>query len=123
MSSMISTFGPYATQKQVNYICEIVMGRSEVFTKGECDSFLDMMARLNDDEKINIDDYIRQINFKLKEKADNGSAEALYWLGMYEYNFGEGNDRKQKVLAFFEKSAEMGCEDAKKMLKKTKKWS
>lgn len=123
MNSITRTFGQYATVRQVDYVSSIIMGKCKVFSDQECDNFFTMIAELSQDGKFTIDDYIRQINHKLEDKAGNGNAEANYWLGVYHRKLNKDKDHNIIARQFIEKSADLGWEDAKKILKKAQKWA
>lgn len=123
MSTLTRTFGMYATVKEVNYVSSIVSGDCKVFSKQECEKMLLMFANLSDNDKYSIEDYIRHINHQLEDKAKNGNAEANYWLGVYYRKLCKEDDHNAVARQFIEKSAELGWEEAKRLLKKAKTWS
>ncbi len=122
MHSLTTTFGPYATRKQVDYVSHFVAGKNEVFSEQESGQLLEMIADQSGNAHIGIEDYINYINHRLKEKSDNGSAEATYWLGIYHRVLGEGNNHNSIARELIEKSANMGFERAKKLQKRARKW-
>lgn len=123
MSSLTKTFGYYATMSEVDYVSSIIMGKCKVFSDQECDKLFSMIANLSGDDKFTVTDYIRHINHQLEDKAGSGNAEANYWLGMYHRKLNKDKNHNAIAKQFFEKSAELGWEDAKRMLEKAKKWS
>ncbi|MBQ6750748.1 MAG: hypothetical protein IJR02_15340 [Bacteroidaceae bacterium] len=123
MYSLTNTFGLYATKKQVEYVTNFVSGGSKVFSKQESEQLLEMMANQMGNNRICIDDYINYINHLLEEKANNGSAEAIYWLGIYHRLLGEAENHNSVARELIEKSANMGFERAKKLQERAKKWA
>ena len=108
MNSLTSTFGLYATKKQVDYVSHF--------------SLLNMIANQSGNAHINIDDYINYINHQLEEKSNRGSAEAMYWLGIYHRILGEADNHNKVAREFIEKSANLGFERAKKLQERARKW-
>lgn len=123
MISLTRTFGQYATVREVNYVTNILSGKCKAFSEQECDSLFTMVADLAGNDKITIDDIIRQINTRLKDKADGGNAEAYFVLGMYHRRLSSEADHNAVARQLIEKSADLGWEDAKRMLKKAKRWT
>ncbi|MBQ6965221.1 MAG: hypothetical protein IJP82_05970 [Bacteroidaceae bacterium] len=122
MHSLTTTFGLYATKKQVDYVSNFVMGNSDVFSKQESMELMEMMADQAGNNHISIDDYINYINHQLEEKSDRGNAEATYWLGIYHRLLGETDNHNSLARELIEKSAEMGFERAKEIQERAKKW-
>ena len=122
MHSLTSTFGLYATKKQVDYVSNFVVGKSEVFSEQESVQLMEMIADQSGNAHIGIEDYINYINNRLKEKSENGNAEATYWLGIYQRMLGEGSNHNSVARELIEKSANMGFERAKKLQERAKKW-
>ena len=122
MNSLTQTFGLYATKQQVSYVSHFLKGGSEVFSEQESGKLMEMIVEQSGNCHINIDDYINYINNNLKEKADNGCAEAVYWLGIYHRSIGEAENHNLVARELIEKAAEMGFERAKKLKEKAKKW-
>ncbi len=122
MSSLTKTFGMYATTAQIDYLSNVLMGKCKVFSKQECDSMFNMIADLSFDDKFGIDDYMKHVKQKLESKAKDGNAEANYWLGLYHRKFSEEEGHNALAKQLIEKSADMGFEEAKNMLKRVKKW-
>lgn len=122
MNSLTRTFGIYATKKQVTYVSFFLKGGSKVFSEQESGKLMEMIVEQSGNQYVNIDDYINYINKNLKEKADNGSAEAVYWLGIYHRRLGEAENHNMVARELIEKAAEMGFERAKKLKEKAKKW-
>jgi hypothetical protein len=122
MHSLTSTFGLYATKKQVDYVSHFCVGKSEVFSEQESNTLMNMIAEQSGNARINIEDYINYINHQLEEKSNNGNAEATYWLGIYHRILGESDNHNQVARELIEKSAEMGFERAKKLQERAQKW-
>ena len=122
MNSLTKTFGPYATREQVSYVSKFLRSDNPVFTEQESDKLMEMIVEQSGNRHIDIEDYINYINKNLKEKADNGSAEAVYWLGIYHRRLGEAENHNLVARELIEKAAEMGFERAKKLKEKAKKW-
>lgn len=122
MYSLTTTFGMYATKKQVDYISNFVAGKTGVFTKMESGKLLDMMAGQAGNRRIGIDDYINYVNRCLEEKSGKGNAEAMYWLGIYHRCLSDKEGHNLVAREWIEKSANMGFERAKKMQKKASSW-
>lgn len=123
MHSLTSAFGLYATKKQVDYVTHFVVDKNGVFSEQETVKLLEMIANQSGNAHIGIEDYINYINHRLKEKSDNGNAEATYWLGIYHRMLGEGNNHNSIARELIEKSASMGFERAKKLQKRAKEWA
>lgn len=123
MHSLTNTFGLYATKKQVDYVSNFCMGKSEVFSEQESDALMTMIAEQSGNKRICIDDYINYINNRLKEKSAEGSAEATYWLGIYHRVLGEEENHNSVARELIEKSANMGFERAKKLQERAKGWA
>lgn len=122
MASLTRTFGLYATKQQVNYVTNFLRKDIGVFTQQESRKLMEMIVEQSGNRHIDIDDYINYINSNLKEKADDGNAEAVYWLGIYHRKLGEEKNHNIVARELIEKAAEMGFEQAKKMKEKAKKW-
>ena len=122
MHSLTSTFGLYATKKQVDYVSHFCVGKNEVFSEQESNTLLHMIADQSGNAHINIDDYINYINHQLEEKSNKGSAEAMYWLGIYHRILGEADNHNKVAREFIEKSANLGFERAKKLQERAQKW-
>ena len=98
------------------------MGKNEVFSEQESNTLLNMIADQSGNSRINIEDYINYINHQLEEKSKKGSAEAMYWLGIYHRILGETDNHNKVARELIEKSAKMGFERAKKMQERARKW-
>lgn len=122
MYSLTSTFGLYATRKQVDYVSHFITGGSGVFTEQECTQLMEMIADQSGNSRISIDDYINYINHQLEEKSGRGNAEATYWLGIYHRVLGEADDHNRIARELIEKSADMGFERAKKLQERARGW-
>ena len=122
MNSLTSTFGLYATKKQVDYVSHFCVGKNEVFSEQESNALLNMIANQSGNAHINIDDYINYINHQLEEKSNKGSAEAMYWLGIYHRILGEADNHNKVAREFIEKSANLVFERAKKLQERARKW-
>ena len=122
MHSLTRTFGLYATKKQGDYVSNFCVGKNEVFSEQESNTLLNMIADQSGNAHINIEDYINYINHQLEEKSSRGSAEAMYWLGIYHRILGEADNHNKVARELIEKSAEMGFERAKKLQKRAQKW-
>lgn len=122
MHSLTSTFGLYATKKQVDYVSNFCMGKNEVFSEQESKTLMEMIADQSGNTRISIEDYINYINHRLEEKSDKGNAEATYWLGIYHRILGEADNHNLIARELIEKSANMGFERAKKLQERAKKW-
>lgn len=123
MHSLISTFGLYATKRQVDYVSNFCMGKSGVFSEQESNMLMEMIAGQAGNARVNINDYINYINHRLEEKSDKGNAEATYWLGIYHRLLGEGENHNSIARELIEKSANMGFERAKKLQARAQKWA
>ena len=119
MHSLTSTFGLYATKRQVDYVSTFCVGENDVFSEQECNTLMDMIAGQSGNAQISIEDYI---NHRLEEKAGKGDAEATYWLAMYHRLLGEADNHNVVARELIEKSANMGSERAKKLQKRAQKW-
>ncbi len=122
MHSLTSTFGLYATKRQVDYVSTFCVGENDVFSEQECNTLMEMIAGQSGNAQISIDDYINYINHRLEEKSDKGDAEATYWLAMYHRLLGESDNHNVVARELIEKSANMGSERAKKIQKRARKW-
>ncbi len=120
--SLTSTFGLYATKKQVDYVSHFCVGKNEVFSEQESCTLMNMIAEQYGNSHINIDDYINYINRQLEEKSNKGNAEATYWLGIYHRILGEADNHNKVARELIEKSANMGFERAQKLQERARKW-
>lgn len=123
MYSLTSTFGMYATKKQVEYVSNFMSGDCKVFSEQESDKLMEMIVNQSGNSYISIEDYINYINHQLEEKSDNGNAEAAYWLGIYYRRLGEADNHNSVARELIEKSAKLGFERAKKLQRKARKWA
>ena len=122
MHSLTSTFGLYATKKQVDYVSNFCVGKNDVFSEQESNRLMEMIAEQSGNSRINIEDYINYINHQLEEMSNNGNAEATYWLGIYHRSLGEADNHNIVARELIEKSAKMGFERAKKLQERARKW-
>ena len=102
MHSLTSTFGLYATKKQVDYVSNFCVGKNEVFSEQESSRLMEMIAEQSGNSRINIEDYINYINHQLEE--------------------GEADNHNIVARELIEKSAKMGFERAKKLQERARKW-
>ena len=123
MHSLTSTFGMYATKKQMDYVFKFVAGKNNVFSQQESMKLQEMIVHQKGNAHIGIEDYINYINHCLEEKSKRGDAEATYWLGIYHRVLGEGENHNSVARELIEKSANMGFERAQKMKGKAQKWT
>ena len=122
MHSLTSTFGMYATKKQVDYLSNFLMKDCKVLSELESSTLMEMIVDQVGNSHISIEDYINYINHRLEEKSENGNAEATYWLGIYHRRLGETDNHNSLARELIEKSANLGFERAKKLQEKAKKW-
>lgn len=122
MHSLTSTFGMYATKKQVDYLSNFLMKDCKVLSEQESSTLMEMIVDQAGNSHICIEDYINYINHRLEEKSENGNAEAAYWLGIYHRRLGETDNHNSVARELIEKSANLGFERAKKLQEKAKKW-
>lgn len=123
VNSLTSTFGLYATKKQVDYVSHFLVGKNAAFSEQESHALLQLITDQTGNPHVNIEDYINMINHSLEEKSNNGNAEATYWLGIYHRILGEAENHNKVARELIEKSAEMGFERAKKLQKRAQKWA
>lgn len=121
-SSCVRMFGEYATRSQVKYVMAIINNKCEALTENECDKIADLVVCGSVERDGCVDDHIRYINNLLEDRARKGNADANYWLGMYQHHVSKEDGHNRIALQLMEKSAELGSEKAKNMLKKARKW-
>lgn len=123
MKLMNLTFGPYATMEQIYYVENLLSSDNKVLPKQVREGLFNTMADLTLNRNVTVVDLIKQINKNLEIEAGNGNAEAHYWLGIYHLKLSKEKGHGTTAKQLIEKSAELGFDGAKKMLKKRKKWA
>lgn len=122
VSLYVRMFGDFATKRQVKYVMDVI-SLGKALSPEECETIKSYMIEGGAGSVGCVDDYILKVNCMLEAKAKNGDAEANYWLGMYQHLVCEEENHNSVALELIERSAEMGCEKAKNVLKKARKWT